>query len=54
MNAKFERGAMSNLILLNAFKHLKCVLHKDTPTQLLAFGGSPIKQAGVCHLGITY
>lgn len=52
MNAKADTGAMINLILLNAFKHLKGVSLKNILTQLFAFGGSVIKQEGVCCLGI--
>lgn len=54
MNANVDTGAMSNLIPLYAFKHLKGVSLKDAHTQLFAFGGSLLKQAGVSHLGIRY
>lgn len=54
VNAEVNTSAISNLTSLNVFKQLKGVSLKDIPTQMIVFGGFPIKQAGVCCWGIRY
>ena len=54
INAKVDAGAMSNLIPWECFKQLKHIPLRDTPIRLLAFGGVPIDQVGVCHQEVRY
>ena len=45
---------MSNLIPWECFKQLKHVHLQNTSIQLFAFGGVPVDQVGVFHLGVRY